>query len=205
MSKADSVATRARPGRPRSERARRAILESAYAILQEKGFGQVTVEAVAARAGVGKPTIYRYWANAGELAMAAVLARPDEGEAPVSGTDPLAQWRVQLRHVAERFATPTGRQVTRMMAASDRDSELAKSFRNQIILKSREEGRALLLGAIEAGLVRRDVPVEPVLDLVYGPFFYRLLTGHAGLDPAFADAVLDTLLAGIAGQPGASG
>ena len=76
MSKAKSSTPRRKPGRPRSERARQAILRSAFDLLQEVGPTRLTVEAVAARAGVGKPTIYRYWANAQDLAMAAMSVGP---------------------------------------------------------------------------------------------------------------------------------
>ena len=68
---------RRRPGRPPSDAARHAILEAAHRILMTDGLGRLTIERVAAEAGVGKPTIYRTWTNAQELAMAAFMAQPD--------------------------------------------------------------------------------------------------------------------------------
>ena len=181
------------PGRPRSERAQNAILASAYELLEEGGLTKVTMEAVALRAKVGKPTIYRYWINAQELAMAAVMART---EPPVEETltqSPLKNLKDQLQRVVERFASPAGRQTAILMASADTDSELSKAFRNQVILKSREQGRVILERAAEESLIPIDLPIETVLDMIYGPIFYRLLTGHAPLHHTFANEIVDAL------------
>ena len=140
MSKDESSNRERRPGRPRSQRARTAALDAAYAILREEGFGRVTVEAVAASAGIGKPTIYRHWANARELAMAALMERsisePADGDV-AEATSPVAQIEALMIAMAEQFQTPAGRQVALMMASAEPGSELAKSFRNQVMMKSR--------------------------------------------------------------------
>ena len=81
------------------------------------------------------------------------------------------------------------------------DSELAKAFRNQVILASREEGRALLVRAIKDGTLAKTLDAEIALDLIYGPLFYRLLAGHAPLDEAFAGAVVDLALSGLTDTP----
>lgn len=190
------MSAKKRAGRPRNEQTRQAILRAAHEMLIESGFGQVTVEAVAARAGVGKPTIYRYWSNALELAMAAVMAS-DEPEPDARDGNGLVALRAQLHATVERFASPSGRQVTWLMAAAEPETELFKAFRNQIITRCRNDGRTLLEQAIDSGQVRADAPLETTLDLLYGPLFYRLLAGHAALDTAFADAVLDAVLRGI--------
>lgn len=180
-------------GRPRSEQARTAILQSAFELLEEGGITRVTIEAVAARAKVGKPTIYRYWANAQELAMAAVMEQPADKQVNLAGLAPVLALKKQLRDVVTRFATPSGRQVTILMASAYPDSELSKAFRNQVILKSREEGRVILEKAIAAGKSPQEMPIDTVLDMIYGPVFYRLLAGHAPLHANFADEIVDTL------------
>ena len=187
-----------KPGRPRSEKARQAILKAAAKLLDEGGMGRVTMEAVAQRAGVGKPTIYRSWPNAQALAMAALMEQPALDTDVRATRSALADLRRQLRKVVDTFSTTRGRQVSRMMAAAEQDSEIAKAFRNQVILKSREEGRVLLVRAREAGDIRADLDIDVVLDAIYGPLFYRLLIGHAPLDHSFADGLLDVLIDGIA-------
>src|SRR5579859_4562285 len=101
-------------GRPRSVAARRSILKAAHELLAEGGLSSVTIEGIAARAGVGKPTIYRSWPNAHAVAMAALMegdqaGKPGEasdGEKPDSA---LAALRAQLHEVAHVFSTRLGR------------------------------------------------------------------------------------------------
>lgn len=189
-----------KPGRPRSEKAREAILTAAAELLEEAGVGRLTVEAVASRAGVGKPTIYRHWANAQDLAMAAMMAQPPAARsrrrkasiAPDGSA--LAELEAHLRGIIGTFATPRGRQAALMLASADADSEIFKGFRNQVVLKGRDEGRAILARAIGNGEVADGLPVETVLDLVYGPIFFRLLTRYAPLDDAFADELVTLLM-----------
>lgn len=190
-----------RRGRPRSEAAKRAILRAARALLAEGGPGAVTMEAVAARAGVGKPTVYRWWPDRHAVAMAALMESEEELAPIEPRTSAVAALREQLRAIAARFATSTGRHVASMIAASDADSELSKAFRGHFVLARRAEGRALLERAIKQGELRRSLDVEVALDLLYGPIFFRLLLGHAPLDAAFVDRVLDTALYGLRTRP----
>jgi AcrR family transcriptional regulator len=197
------VKTDARPdagrgrGRPRSDEARRAILRAARELLDENGPVGITIEGIAARAGVGKPTIYRWWPDRHAVAMAALMESETPASAPRGARAPLESLRRQLVQVVTVFATPVGRAVTAMIASADSDSELAKSFRNHFILARREEGRVLLGEAIERGDVRRDADVEIALDMIYGALFFRLLMGHARLDGALVKQILKEALSGL--------
>ena len=185
-------------GRPPNLAARQAILDTAYRIVMDEGLGRLTVERVALEAGVGKPTIYRSWTNAQELAMAAFMSRPTRDSAQPRAASAREAIKVHLAGVIRTFASNRGRQITLTMASADPDSELAKAFRNQIILKSRESGRLLIEAAIKAGEIRLQTHIETVLDMVYGPVFYRLLAGHQKLTAEFAAQIVDTILDGIA-------
>lgn len=199
-------------GRPRSLEARRAILKATHELLAEGGLSSVTIEGIAARAGVGKPTIYRTWPNAHAVAMAALMENADSGESaaatsrrtsepePKPNDTPnsaLAALRAQLHEVARVFSAPLGRSVTLMIAASEQDTELYKAFRNHFILARRNEGRALLATAMSNGEIRTDLDIEAALDLIYAPVFYRLLMGHAPLTSRFIDDVLNLTLQGL--------
>ena len=189
-------------GRPRSDRARRAILHAARELIEENGPTALTMEGIAARAGVGKPTIYRWWPDRHSVAMAALMesesvVSPDRG----SGRSPLGSLQKQLRKVVSLFATSIGRNVTTMIASADNDSELSKAFRNHFVLARREEGRALLLQAIDSGEIRRDANVEIVLDMIYGALFFRLLMGHAALNDALVGRLLKEALRGLRVAP----
>jgi AcrR family transcriptional regulator len=185
-------------GRPRSEEARRAILGATYELLAAQGPGRLTVEAVAAKAGVGKPTIYRYWPNARALEMAAMLEQPLPDTNVCAGGSASSDLQQQLEKVVAIFAEKRGRQMTQMIAAAEPDSELSKLFRNTVILKCREEGRAILTRGISDHQIRADLNVEIALDMIYGSLFYRLLVGHAPLEASFANDLVVTALQGIA-------
>jgi AcrR family transcriptional regulator len=187
---------KARRGRPRDPAARAKILAAANALLNEGGIGAVTMEAIAARAGVGKPTIYREWPNAQAVAMAAFLENT-KSVATRKQDKAVDMLRNHLRKVAETFATRAGRTTAMMIAAAQNDSELSKVFRSHFILKSREEGRAMLTLAIANKELRKDIDIEAALDLLYAPLYFRLLIGHGPLDMTFTDAVLDTAIAGL--------
>lgn len=187
-------------GRPRDEGARLAILRAARAMLEQGGVGAVTMEGVAQRAGVGKPTVYRHWPNAHAVAMAALLEDAPQEPEGRAARGAIPALRRQLRQIATLFATPMGRSVTMMLAAADQDTELSKAFRNHFILARRTDGKALLAAAVADGTLRGDFDVEVALDMIYGPLFYRLLAGHARLDAAFTDALLDHALAGLAAR-----
>lgn len=187
-----------RPGRPRDPAVRAAILAAAGELLDEGGLTAVTMEAVASRAGVGKPTIYRHWPNAPAVAMAAFLETTQVPGAASANSSPLAGLREQLAAIAAAFAARTGRNVKAMIAASQGETELAKAFRNNFIAASRQAGRELLERGIAAGELRPDLDLEVTLDLIYGPLYYRLLVGHALLDAGFTDQLLDHALRGLA-------
>lgn len=184
-------------GRPRSVDARAAILRAARQLLEEGGLTSVTMEGIAARAGVGKPTVYRAWPNAHAVAMAALMETDEPTPKLARTRSAVADLKRQLRAVAEVFASRMGRQVTSMIAAASSETELSKVFRNHFILARREEGRALLARAIAQREIRRTIDVEVALDMIYGPLFYRLLMGHAALDARFTDAIVDHALKGL--------
>lgn len=188
---------RAKRGRPRDPAVRRKILAAATALLDEGGLSAVTMEAIAARAQVGKPTIYREWPNAQAVAMAAFLEGAKSAPGARNAGTALAQLRLQLRSIAAAFATRTGRNTAMMIAAAQNDSELAKVFRNHFIMKSREEGRALLARAVAEGDVKKVFDAEAALDLIYAPLYFRLLIGHGALDARFTDTILDLALEGL--------
>ena len=184
-------------GRPRDPVTRKKILAAARELLNEGGMSAVTMEAVAAKAGVGKPTIYREWPNAQSVAMEAFLDTTKPQEQGRKRGKALDALRDQLHSIIKTFSTPTGRNTAMMIAAAQNDSELAKIFRNRFIMGRREEGRGILRAAVQARELRLDIDYEVTLDLIYAPLFFRLLIGHGPLDKAYADAIFDAALKGL--------
>ena len=181
-------------GRPRDPRTRAAILAAARALLERGGLTAVTIEAIAQKAGVSRPTIYRYWSNAPAVAMAAFLDSSGAPDAAKSGRTPLAALRAQLHAVADAFAAPTGRSVAAMVAAAQSETELAKAFRHEFIARNRDATRLLLERCIADEHLAPPADMELTLDLIFGPLFYRLLMGHAPITRGFADRLIDTVI-----------
>jgi AcrR family transcriptional regulator len=181
-------------GRPRDPRTRAAILVAARALLERGGLTAVTIEAIAQKAGVSRPTIYRYWPNAPAVAMAAFLEATGAADATRSPRAPLAALRTQLHALADAFAAPAGRSVAAMVAAAQSETELAKAFRNEFIARNRDATRALLERCIADKAIEAPDDMEVTLDLVFGPLFYRLLMGHAPITRGFVDQLLDVVI-----------
>lgn len=188
-------------GRPRSEAARQAILRTAHDMLVTEGLGRLTIEAVADRAHVGKPTIYRYWKNAQELAMAALMADQPGAEPAASGGRTREKLYQQMDNLLAIFATPRGRQIALTMAAAEPDSELAKAFRTRVMLEQREAGRTILAEAAARGEIQSGANMETILDMLYAPVFYRLLVGHLPLSEAFGRTVVDNVWRALTARP----
>lgn len=184
-------------GRPRNLAARKAILKAAYELLQDGGIAAVTIEAVAARASVGRPTVYRWWPNANAVAMAALMEIADTSVSKGESKSAIAALRRQLRAVASVFSTPAGRSVASMLASSESDTEISKSFRNHFIYERREEGRTLLQRAMREGAIRSDFDVDAALDLLYGPLFYRLIAAPGTLAPSYTDRIFALVFEGL--------
>lgn len=181
-------------GRPRDPRTRAAILAAARTLLERGGLTAVTIEAIAAKAGVSRPTIYRYWPNAPAVAMAAFLEASGAPAASKTSRSALAALRAQLHAVADAFAAPAGRSIAAMVAAAQSETELAKAFRNEFIARNRDAARLLLDRCIAERLVAPPDDIDLALDLIFGPLFYRLLMGHAPITRGFVDQLLDAVI-----------
>ena len=192
------AAAEARPrGRPRSEKARTAILDAASELLLEQGLHAMSMDEVAERAGVSKATIYRWWASKEILAIdalasewAASMPAPGRDTGTVRG-DLLARFRPWLRKLNEK---PFGRVIAGLVAEAQTDPEFGKLYRKRFVQPRRDATRPLLLRAIERGEIAADTNLEVTLDLLYGPIYHRLLHGHAPLTDRFAQQVIDAVI-----------
>ncbi|HYN52083.1 MAG TPA: TetR/AcrR family transcriptional regulator [Thermoleophilaceae bacterium] len=177
---ANSAPARGR-GRPRSEQAHRAILDATLTLLDEGGYGPLTIEAVAARAGVGKTTIYRRWPSKLELVIEAVGEMrpplPTEDTGSVQG-DFLAFQRNQINRVA---AGPLPRVAPRLIAESVGDAELQAVVQRELIAPVRQAIGEVLQRGVDRGELLADLDVELATDIVHGTVVYRILTSQGDL------------------------
>jgi AcrR family transcriptional regulator len=184
-----------RPGRPRSAEADEAILEAAVDLFAEGGFDGLTVEGVAARANVGKATIYRRYPRKVDLVIAASRSFALDGDdlPPDTGNTradlhALVEWLIGML-----TTTPIGRALPMMVADRTRVPELAEGHR-VLVEEKRARHREVLCRGVERGDLRRDADLEAVIDAYVGPIFYRFLISDAPLDDAFADTLVDSVL-----------
>lgn len=185
---------------PRTERSKAAILAATLALLAEEGVSGLTVDAVAARAGVGKATVYRHWASRADLVVDAISSLITEDEAVDRGS-----LRSDLEAAYERIcqvcSTGILSQVLPTLAeAASRDPELA-TVHKDFVSRRRRHLVAALERAAERGELRPGLDLSIVADLVAGPMFYKKLVHHERPDPAYAAALLDLVLVAVSPLP----
>lgn len=186
-----------RPGRPRCDETRQAILRAAFALLEESGMARFTIEGVAARSGAAKTTIYRWWPSKGALAMEAYLTEVEALVAISESGSAVADLKRLMRLTAQVFASRTGRILAGLVAEGQTDPDTLAAYRHGVLEPRREVVRGILRRGIASGELRADLDLDATLDALYGPFFVRVLLTHAPLDEAYADRLADTVLHGI--------
>jgi AcrR family transcriptional regulator len=180
-------------GRPRSHSARKAVLESALKLIVRRPPTEVTIKAIAEDAKVGRQTIYRWWANRGDIVLEALLDigahRIGRGESQ------------DLQESVVRFVRDTVKQANRVrmalmvvMVEAQLDPAFLERFRSDFI----EVRRSAFLQLFDTerkrgGMGEHDL--QYLADIVYGPLWYRLLVRHAPLDRSFADRLANSAIA----------
>jgi len=186
------------PGRRRSERSHRAILEATQALLVERGYPAVSIEGIAARASVGKQTIYRWWPSKAALVLEAYLTAEDAVPHPTPAGSTRDDVRALLAWLVAVLAEPTGGPVVAgLVAELPHDADLAEGFRRDVVPARREAMLAALERGRERGEIRADADLELAVDELHGAVFYRLLLSGEPLDDAFVARLTDQVLAGL--------
>jgi AcrR family transcriptional regulator len=196
-----STAIDRRPGRPRSERARQAVLRAAGELLVEGGMSAVTMEAVAARAGVSKVTVYKWWPSRGAVAIDAyfehyrpTITFPDTGD--------LAQdLQRQMSALLRAFSGRAGAIMAELIGQAQGDPTLRETLRTRWISPRREATGPVLRRAVERGQLRADLDLEAFMDQLYAPLYFRLIMQHQPLDPKLPATLIRQALEGARPAP----
>jgi AcrR family transcriptional regulator len=189
----------------RDAAAHRAILDATRELLEERGFAGASIEAIAARAGVGKQTIYRWWPIRADLVLEVYLERSErELPGPPAAGTVAEQVEALVRElVAILGGTDSGHVVAGLVAQAQLDPAFAIRFRDRFIARRREILATVLALGQQRGEVRADLDLDLAVDAFYGPIIYRLLFAHAPLDRAFADGLTRELFRSF-GRPAAA-
>ena len=190
-----------RVGRPRDPAVDAAIVEATLALLADGGYGAVTMEAVAARAGIGKATLYRRYAGKDQLVVDAVatLVEPVEHDAEAGVREQLV---AVLEGVRRKQGSLSARIFPRLVSEGIGNPALMDRYRAQVVEPRHRLLRAVLSRAVDEGLVRPDVDLDHAVDLLVGPMVYRnLVRPDAPSGPTAARRVLDDVLRALAPVP----
>lgn len=182
----------------RNERSRLAILAATIELIGELGYDNVSIEAIARKAGVGKQTIYRWWPSRAAVALealheslATVVDFPDSG-------DLLEDLRTQMNGVTQLLgSTDVGPVYQGLLAAAQSDPAISRAHLDGIIEPATVACHERLVRAQERGEIRAGVDHQALIDLLYGAIYYRLLLHTRPLEQEQVDAALDIVFDGL--------
>jgi AcrR family transcriptional regulator len=201
LTPATEPGVRAQRGRPRSDTVQRAILDAARELLIQDGYTRLRLEHVAARAGVGKATLYRRWRSKEALAQALIsdLAAPHLA-IEVTGNTRDEMLAAVLNPLRAITGTNFGPVIRALMSQIAGNPALGDPFRATIVAAWRTEVEHIIARGIERGDLRPDADASVATELILAPVYFRLVFGGA-LDDDFAERLVDIVFRGFAARP----
>lgn len=185
-------------GRPRSQRAREAIIQSAIELIRVKPFNTLTVVEVAAKAGVSTATIYRWWRTKEDLLIEAVVERYADTLGFPASKSPLESIRKQLINGARFLATAEGQLYLNFVTKGELDPSQRETYYQRFQLPLYTEFLRLIEQAIEKGELPERTPIPLTYDLLNGPLFLRALLGDTGtIGSAYINRIFKVSVAGL--------
>jgi len=183
----------------RRESSRLAILDAALTLCREEGYAKLSVEAIAARAGASKQTIYRWWPSKGSVLLEA-LEQEVAGSATVPDTgDVVADMRTVIGNLIRRHADPNfGPHVAALIAESQQDPALGLDALERFVRGRRRPLVERLRRAQRLGQLPESLDPEAILEVVFGALYHRLLLRSGPLDAAYGSFVVDVVFTGAA-------
>jgi AcrR family transcriptional regulator len=179
--------------RRRSRRAESAILEATIALLGEVGFSGLTIDGIAARAGVGKATIYRHWSSKAEVAVEAFKAFIPPLDDPDTGSFADDVRAVLIQIVDGLSNSPLAAVLPSLVEAAEHDPELERLFK-EFGTGRRAVLRGVFTRAARRGELRDGLDIDVAIDVLVGPIFTRRLITRVPVTRKHANAVLDLVL-----------
>ncbi|MFI6597354.1 TetR/AcrR family transcriptional regulator [Nonomuraea sp. NPDC050536] len=182
----------------RSEQARHAVLEAADDLLVDKGFAGVTIEGIAAAAGVAKQTIYRWWTSKTDILLDAFLLDAAEALEPPDHGDLSRDLRSHLQQVAEFLTrSDAGAVFKALLGHAQHDPAFAAVFRARYLDEQRRRDRLPLERAIGRGQLPPDLDITTAVDRLVGPVYHRVLVTGDPVDGEFTDELVDHFVHGL--------
>ena len=180
-------------GRPRSEPARRAVLDAALRLVARDGYQAVTIKGIAEEAGVGRQTLYRWWTGKGAILLEAIVDFGWRIAQPEPTADPVHDLREVLRG-SFGLSPIAGPIISGLMADATHDPEFLAQLQRDLLARRRALVRETLERAQRSGQVGAGTDIALVTDMIWGTMWYRVLSGHAPVDEALADELTEAVL-----------
>jgi AcrR family transcriptional regulator len=190
----------AQPGRPRDQKAHDALLDAALALVREVGYDALALEAVAARAKVGKATLYRRWSSKEALVAEAVDRIVRNVPVPDTGSVRRDLLSLMRENIGMYNDPGTPALLSGFVAAMARSAGIAKTIRSGFHSARRNAFRSVLKNAVERGELPAAADLELALDLLSGPLFYRALWTGAPVDERFARRLVNAVIRALGGH-----
>lgn len=162
-----------------------------------------TVERIAQRSGVAKTTIYRRWPHAAAIVMDAFLTEIGPFIPYSEKKTVIETFTHAVRQLERALAGARGQMLRHLLGAAQRDADLQQAFLSNWIEPRREQARLVIEGARERGEIRREVDADVLIDMIFGPVYYRLTIPYAALDDAYVATLVKQIFRGIS-VPGAN-
>ena len=196
--RATGLALKRAPGRPRSEESRQSILRSTLKLLKAPGgFSELSIEAIAADANVGKTTVYRWWPTKAAL-VADAFSTSADGELQFPNTGSVERdMTLQMRRLIRVFKSQRGKVVAALLAGGQSDPELIAAFRDRFLWPRRQQAYETLRRGVHRRELLPDTDLDVLLDSLYGPIYMRFLIRHQKLEEIFADQICAVVLGGL--------
>jgi AcrR family transcriptional regulator len=187
-----------RKGRPPRQTAasHAAIMDAVYAVLQEKSVRDLTIEEVARRARVGKPTIYRWWPTKATLVLAMLRERMAVHPETPAGMTAEEALRRRVRRVIEAFNGPFGTMVAGLIAEGQSEPAILQEFEERLVSPRRAATVADLERGKAAGELQADTDPGLLSDAIFGAIYYRLLLRTGPLTRRFGEELVEQVLRG---------
>src|SRR5882672_6620547 len=192
-----------RKGRPPSEMAasHAAIMDAVYALLQEKSIRDLTIEEVAKRAKVGKPTIYKWWSTKATLVLAMLCERMAPNLEKPTGLTAEESLRFRVRRLIDAFNGPCGRIVAGLIAEGQSEPAILREFFDRWVSPRRNATIADLDRGKNAGELRPETKSELLNDAIFGAIYYRMLLRSGPLTRRFGEDLVEQVLRGHRSVP----
>lgn len=185
-----------RRGRPRSEDTKNAILTASYELLIKNGFKAITIESIAARAGVSKATIYKWWPNKAAVVIDGYFAAT-ELMMDIPDTGSLKEdLFIQAKNLAGFITSSDGNVIVELIAEGQFDKNVAEENRKRYFSPRREMSKEILARGNRRGELSNEVNIEQLVDFIYAPLFYRLLITGDPIDDGYIENIISFVLKG---------